>query len=289
MISGSLSFGVARVELSQASSTVYSESITVFDHEISDWPHPAVTTLEIPCNWQVIACDLEYTAYSDPNDPYLRAMAFYLDDRGGGIGCYRIGPGQIRGWTISPGQTLHRVFDMSYVMFPLPDEGGEYLNFIPEGEGYIPGYFSPGVHDIEAFVTSQYPGAVQESWISIILHFQYIVVPILATIDFDPDTLNLKSHGNYVTVYIELTSECGLEVSDIDPTTVSLNGLLALEKPTPQIGDHDGDGFPDLMVKFDRQALKSILMPGDPVLITVSGECSGGIPFEGTDTIRVIH
>ncbi len=155
---------------------VHTATIVVFDHEISDWPHPAITQIEIPCYWQVVGCHLEYTAHCDKDDPYLRAMAFYLDGRGGGIGCYRVGPHDIRGWTIVPGQTLNQVFDMSHVMFPRdwPQTGGDYWTFIPASGGYIPGYFSPGVHEIIGYVSSQYPGATQESWISIVLHFEYI-------------------------------------------------------------------------------------------------------------------
>lgn len=297
MFSGALSLGVVRAELSPASSTVYTTTITVFDHEYCHWPDPGVSTFKIPWYWQVTGCLLEYDAHCDPDDWYLRAMAFwmdgypnYYDGRGGGIGCYRTGPHDIRGWTIYPGQTLSRTFDMSNVMFPRdwPQTGGDYYTFIPGGAGYMPGYFSPGVHEVTGFVSSQYPGAVQESWISIKLHFQYILVPMPATIDFDPDTLNLKSEGKYVTVYIELP-DCDIGVNDIVITTVELNGIPALETPTPEIGDHDGDTIPDLMVKFDREAVQNLLMPGDPVIITISGSCGDGILFEGTETTRVIH
>ncbi|NWF77845.1 MAG: Ig-like domain-containing protein [Chloroflexi bacterium] len=112
-----------------------------------------------------------------------------------------------------------------------------------------------------------------------------IIQIILARIDFDPDTLNLKTKDKYVTVYIELPP--GYDVAKIDVSSIRLNGTVpALTKPT-NVGDYDSDGIPDLMVKFDRAAVKDLLTPGSQVEITVTGEVAG-IGFEGSDTIRVI-
>ena len=110
-----------------------------------------------------------------------------------------------------------------------------------------------------------------------------IIQIVPATIDFDPDVLNLKSTGKYVTAYIELAS--GFDVRQIDVASIRLNGVVpALTKPTA-ISDYDKDGIPDLMVKFNRAALKSLLTPGNSV-ITITGLVAG-IPFEGSDTVRV--
>jgi hypothetical protein len=112
-----------------------------------------------------------------------------------------------------------------------------------------------------------------------------IVERLPATVDFDPDTLNLKSKGNYVTVYIELPR--GYLVTQIDISSIRLNGTVpALAKPKA-IGDYDKDGIPDLMVKFDRAAVQKILAPGNQVEITIMGKVAG-VDFEGGDTIRVI-
>jgi len=108
------------------------------------------------------------------------------------------------------------------------------------------------------------------------------------TIDFDPDTLDLKSKGEPVTVYIELPVGHGCDVSQTDVSSIRLNGIVsALAKPT-KIGDYDGDGIPDLMVKFNRKAVQKILAVGENVEITVSGTLTDGRHFEGSDTIRVI-
>ena len=112
-----------------------------------------------------------------------------------------------------------------------------------------------------------------------------IIQIVPATIDFDPNTLNLKSKGKFVTTYIELPTGC--DVGEIDITTIELNGAVtALAKPT-EVGDHDEDGIPDLMVKFDGAAVQGMLDVGDDVEITVTGVVDG-IDFEGSDYIRVL-
>lgn len=115
---------------------------------------------------------------------------------------------------------------------------------------------------------------------------------ILATVDFDPDTLNQKSKGKWVTVYIELPE--GFDVQYIDITTVELSDVdlsewITAELKPNNIGDHDGDGIPDLMVKFVREEVIELLDHGESVIVTISGALNDGTPFIGTDVIRVIH
>jgi len=109
---------------------------------------------------------------------------------------------------------------------------------------------------------------------------------ILASINVDPDTLNLRNKGKYVTAYVELPP--GYDVSQIDISSIRLNSTIAaLPKPT-DVGDHDGDAIPDLMVKFDRAAVQDALTVGEEVEVTITGEVAG-IGFEGGHTInRVI-
>lgn len=114
---------------------------------------------------------------------------------------------------------------------------------------------------------------------------------VAATIDIDPDTLNPRSQGNFVTAYIELPG--GYAVADIDVSTVTLgvagvDGSVAAEPRPTEVGDHDADGIPDRMVKFSREAVVALLdgRTGD-ITFRVGGEVSGS-PFDGTDSIRVL-
>jgi len=111
-----------------------------------------------------------------------------------------------------------------------------------------------------------------------------------ATIDIDPNTLNLKSRSKWITCYIELLE--GYDVSDIDISTVMLNGEIQAELHPTEIGDYDTDGIPDLMVKFDRAALTSHIyhtlgIRHGHVTLTVTGQLTDGTMFEGGDTIKI--
>jgi hypothetical protein len=117
-----------------------------------------------------------------------------------------------------------------------------------------------------------------------------------ALIDIDPDTLNKKSHGRWVTVYITLPD--GLDVGAIDTSSVAITSLVGAtcvpdySQPAdlgfvPQVGDRDEDGIADLTVKFDRQ----VLLPNlclDDVAVMIEGELTTGEHFSGSDTIRII-
>ncbi|UCG70363.1 MAG: hypothetical protein JSV09_04915 [Thermoplasmata archaeon] len=121
------------------------------------------------------------------------------------------------------------------------------------------------------------------------------VISIEPTIDIDPNTLNLKSKGKWVTCYIELPE--GYDVRDINASTILLEDSLQPELD-PKYGfvksedsyimDHDGDGILERMVKFDRGDVEDLLSPGIYNL-KVTGQLFDGTPFEGySDPIRVI-
>ncbi len=99
--------------------------------------------------------------------------------------------------------------------------------------------------------------------------------PVPATIDIDPDTLNLKSKGVF-TAYITLPE--GYDVADIDMGIVTCEGAPAVRGVT------DG-GI--LIAKFNIQDLNGV-PTGKEVELTVSGNLLDGTPFTGSDIIRVI-
>jgi signal peptidase I len=104
-----------------------------------------------------------------------------------------------------------------------------------------------------------------------------------AIIDIAPDTLNLNSQGQVITVYTMIETE--YDENDIDVGTVILDDVVYAEW-----GEVQGDGR--LMVKFDRSEVIAYLIEegyesGD-VTLTVTGEFTDGVRFIGEDTIRVI-
>jgi Tol biopolymer transport system component len=109
---------------------------------------------------------------------------------------------------------------------------------------------------------------------------------ISASVDIDPDTLNLKSNGQWITAYITLPE--GYTVEDIVLETVYLDGV-------PAAWSEIQNGV--YMTKFDRETLQTRLT-NEPdydsapkfydLTLAVTGELVDGTPFEGSDTIRVL-
>ena len=132
----------------------------------------------------------------------------------------------------------------------------------------------------------------------------YPLPPPIVSADLDPDTLNLKSQGKYVTCYLEVADPLSAEY--IDPLSVEITkindvplgnpipiaqepaGKSGKAKPKFSIGDYDGDGIPDLMVKFDRQALIEVLPVSEQVKITIQGSFDG-MSFAAEAFIRTIQ
>ena len=114
------------------------------------------------------------------------------------------------------------------------------------------------------------------------------ITPLNAKIDIDPDTINLKSKGNWITCYIELPQGYDVNQIGVSTVTLSVSGITfkAALSPT-EVGDYDNDGVPDLMVKFDRQAVHSVITAGTIEMI-VGGSLIDGSKFQGTDTVLVI-
>ncbi len=129
---------------------------------------------------------------------------------------------------------------------------------------------------------------------------EFEVPTVPATMDVDPDTLNFKSKGKWITGYIEEPE--GHNVSDIDVSTVSVAKIGGIDLASPiyaelhpsGIGDEDGDHIPDLMVKFDRPKVIAAINDlgfthGDLVEITVIGWFTDGTLFECSDTVRILN
>jgi len=115
------------------------------------------------------------------------------------------------------------------------------------------------------------------------------VTPIAADVDVQPDTINLKAKGNFITAYIELPAPCDVKKIDIGTVTLEVNGYVIHAEAKPaRVGDYDADGVSDLMVKFDRQLAKARMFMG-PEELTISGDVlDSPAPFQGSDTVNVL-
>ncbi len=155
--------------------------------------------------------------------------------------------------------------------------------------GEIVTWVTPSLEDNRQYWwrSRAYDGALYSSWMSTATFTVHLPNQALtATINFDPDTLNLGSNGTWVTVYIELPT--GYDPRNIDAATVLLQDVIPAVLHPVGYGDEDKDGIPDLMVKFKRSEVEAILPVGNQVVVRVKGMV-GSIPFEGIDIIRVIQ
>jgi len=117
-------------------------------------------------------------------------------------------------------------------------------------------------------------------------------VPVIdAEIVLKPETLNLKSNGRVVTVFIGLakcyTVRC-IDVSTVYIYAGSATPVNAFLRPT-SVANRDRDRQLERMVKFPRQALQAMLSPGENVEVFVGGYLKTGEAFLGKDTVRVIN
>jgi hypothetical protein len=78
-------------------------------------------------------------------------------------------------------------------------------------------------------------------------------------------------------------------VNAIDPGSVRLSYAgrqVAAQLSPVSVGDENQNGIPDLMVKFDRQDVKPVVVPSNSITLVVTGKVAGDT-FSGSDTIRV--
>jgi len=114
--------------------------------------------------------------------------------------------------------------------------------------------------------------------------------PILATVNITPNTLNLKSCGNFITASIKLPD--GFNVNQVDGNTVQISAIAGypiepiFADKTMKLGKK---GNNCLLATFNRKDLINVLSPGDEVEITIEGLLTSGEKFTGVDTLRVIE
>lgn len=121
---------------------------------------------------------------------------------------------------------------------------------------------------------------------------------ISVTVSIEPETLNLRKQGKWITAHIELPEP--YDVSDVNVSSVMLDGTIPAEW-----GNVEGE---TIMVKFDASAAidyiwitklyhlgfdyMDTIRPDDniEVELRVTGRFfDGTTTFEGTDTVKMIN
>jgi len=131
--------------------------------------------------------------------------------------------------------------------------------------------------------------------LSLTFNVQPVNAELSATVDIHPRALNLRSRGKWITCFIELPE--GYDVADIDIATILLNDTIPVKPHPNAVGDHDEDGVSDLMVKFDRAEVTSLITDSinsieerfTQITLRITGELEDGTPFEGSDTLKSIQ
>ena len=108
---------------------------------------------------------------------------------------------------------------------------------------------------------------------------------ITAEVKINPQTLNSKSNGRWITVHIELPE--GYSAADIDVSTILLDAVVKAETTK-------GSGESKLVVKFSRADVITHIQDTygitgskfSQTTLTITGEVAG-TTFQGSDTIRV--
>lgn len=117
---------------------------------------------------------------------------------------------------------------------------------------------------------------------------------VSAMVHIDPETLNTKGKGKFITAYVELIEP--YDVSDIQISSVVLKDGSAIVDSAllspSEIGNHDLDAQPDLMVKFSRGIVIDHLISASKtscsIEFTVEGRLESGESFSGSSVVQVI-
>jgi len=157
----------------------------------------------------------------------------------------------------------------------------EEENEPPDATGTVTGshiYYEAGTYQVTLTVADKDVGKGVST-------VEIVVKAIPAKLDIDPDTLNLKSKGRWITGYINLPPD--YDASNVDISTVKLT--YNQDSISAAWGSLQDDV---VMVKFDRGRIQALFLePMESATLLLTGKVfkNGGFAdFEGSDTVRVI-
>jgi hypothetical protein len=111
------------------------------------------------------------------------------------------------------------------------------------------------------------------------------IPPVLVPITIDikpgsfPNSINLGSKG---VVPVAILTTPDFDASTVDPTTVKFADASPVKW---NMEDVDGDGDMDMIFHFDTQDL---MLNSSSTEATLTGKTTGGIDFEGTDSVNIV-
>ncbi len=106
-----------------------------------------------------------------------------------------------------------------------------------------------------------------------------------ARVAFDPRVINLRNNAPWLTAYIQ---PVGFSASDIEFSSLRLGGSIPPSPKFARVGDRDGNGLPELAIKFSREAIGPLLTVGVHEL-ELTGRLVTGESFHGSGQVRVIE
>ncbi|XEC97391.1 rhamnogalacturonan lyase [Paenibacillus tarimensis] len=118
----------------------------------------------------------------------------------------------------------------------------------------------------------------------------YEVIPAKSAVAPETVSLKNKAGSNAFSVYIGLPANIDLSLVNVSTVQLNVNGQPVPAQATPtEIGDYNGDGMNELMVKFDlKRVMSAIDGKTGELKVQVSGYLEDGRLFSGSSTLRVI-
>lgn len=154
---------------------------------------------------------------------------------------------------------------------------------------------APGTYNVTAskngYMNQTKTGIIVKAGNVTAIDFALVKVPPIqskAVVVINPRALNLKSHGRWISVSVELPK--GLSAKDINISSIRLNDTIPVDLTAPMEISNSS-----LILKFSRAAVETLVLqklaePGKfgSVTLTITCKLKDGAAVTGSDTIKTI-